>query len=981
MVTPEKIVRCRTVLALVLCLLVARPAWSADDIVFSLDSRGHTAEVTALAFTPDGRDLVSASKDKTIRVWDLETGRTRRTFRGQIGPGPEGEVAAMALSSDGKWLASGGWMDPAQARVPCCGDVRLYDYASGELVTLLRAHNEPVRALAFSPDGTRLISGSTDGVLVFWDVATRSASHTAAAHGGEVFAIAFTPDGTRAVSASADKDLVLWRTSDGTELARMAGHKAKVFALAMSPKGDFIASADAAGEIRLWDSRDGRSLGVVADEGAQVRALSFLPSGEEIVTTLGHPPYEAHIRDRRTGAIRLTYRGHDDVVSAVAVKPDGSLVATAGGQKSEIHVWDAQTGVQAVAALRGTGATIRSLGIAAKDTTLAWGYTDPCPEERLSCPKNHGSLDHQISLQKAGDHLGELEKAPADQSSFRRAEEDTSGGLGLQHKVGPPHGYESVLEVTRDGKTTGSIRRDATSGYRHRAYTFTRQQNAVVSGGANGYLASYALDGQPLRRFIGHDGDILALATAADGPLMASGGSDQIIRIWNVESGELVANLFATTDDQWLMWTPQGYYTGSPGADELVGWQINKGRAKTPLYVRAAQLRDRLNRTDIVERAIALGSAEEAVRTAPRAAFELGELSHRSVPHIEIKARPDGLSAKPGYIALDIKLEDNPDPVKIMRVEVNGDLVGVVKPKKSGEPDPLNYSVLVPVASGLNTIVAMAINEVGEASDTLRVKSAEPGRLDTRGTLRVLAIGIDKYPAEPKRLPELRYAGADATLFAEAFARELGRYHTKTAIEVLVNGGPDGEPTASRIRSALDALRASEDNDTVLLFLAGHGVNDEANYRFMPTDAEKSGKYWSSDKSISWYALAEALQSAKGRRLVFVDTCHAGNAYDPKWLGNQAYHMNVLVYASARWDQLAQENEDLRHGIFTYALVEGIEGRAGSGTPLRVTTDSLSKFVSSRVNALARDLAQDPQYFVGRDAEDYPLTTIAPGRD
>ncbi len=112
--------------------------------------------IQSIAFTPDGRQLVSASYDKTIRVWDLASGKTVRTIRGESAPGHAGKVFAMALSPDGKWLAAGGEFcaECGSGKGECKEDIRLYEFASGKLVALLKGHANVVQGLAFSPDGS-----------------------------------------------------------------------------------------------------------------------------------------------------------------------------------------------------------------------------------------------------------------------------------------------------------------------------------------------------------------------------------------------------------------------------------------------------------------------------------------------------------------------------------------------------------------------------------------------------------------------------------------------------------------------------------------------------------------------------------------------------------------------------------------------------------------------------------------------------------
>jgi WD40 repeat protein len=146
---------------LVLCAIPA--AHAADGPFLELDTKGHMALIRSLVFTPDGQKLISASDDKTIRVWDVESGRIVQTIRGQIDDGDPGKIYALALSRDGRFLAAGGRTGVAS------GDgqpIRLYDLNAGTLIGLFKGHDEAVLSLDFSPDGDRLVSGSTDDTAI-----------------------------------------------------------------------------------------------------------------------------------------------------------------------------------------------------------------------------------------------------------------------------------------------------------------------------------------------------------------------------------------------------------------------------------------------------------------------------------------------------------------------------------------------------------------------------------------------------------------------------------------------------------------------------------------------------------------------------------------------------------------------------------------------------------------------------------------------
>ncbi len=969
---------------------------SADAPLPMLDTGGHMAIIKAIAFTPDGSQLVSASEDKTIRVWDVATGKTLRTIRGEAALGEPGKIFAMALSPDGKLLAAGGWMEKAAAN-PCCGVIRVYDFISGKLVALLKGHTSVVDSLAFSPDGRYLISGSDDNTAIVWEIGSLSDGvaavkllHRLEGHRDHIYAVGFSADSARAVTGSFDRELRLWQVETGALLQTMPGHADKVYSLAGGP-GGVIASGDISGEIRLWDSRTGTFLKTLARQQTAVASLSFSRDGKALLSGSGGNGLlsHCHVYNVASGREIATYKGHDNAVIATAISPDGRWAATAGGTGFPIHIWDLRTAVPRQGqdgqrlTLGGNGRSVWAAGFSPDGGRIGWGSTYGNLGGTASI-NERGPIQQTLILPSANGALSGPQTLGVEAAgAFSRATA-RHGAWSLSHRKGGNYGVDAILDIKESGTVRASIERGPSDGYDHRAYSFSPDGETVISGGSNGILSSYTLDGKKLGDFIGHESEVWALAPSPDGRFLVSGSADQTVRLWNLKTRELLVTLFRATDGEWVMWTPQGYYAASGPGSELIGWQINHGPEHEAEYVTAAQLRKTLNRPDIVARAIQLASAKQAVKEAYGTNFKLSDLLKKPVPHLRIVSPAPNAALHGGSAQLEIVLEATPDPVKAIRIQVNGRQIAEEQPEEGGGFKRGTLRFPVPLARGRNTIRVVAVNDTGETPAEVIVTHDGEGALDKRGTLYILAIGVDKYPnlgmacreldGVTPRDCNLDVAGADAEAFAKTMAARLGPLHESVVSRVLVNGADAADaPTVANIRDALGDLRRSNPNDTILMFVSGHGFNEGVAYRFLATEAAFRKGVLKESTIVPWVDFQETVEAAKGRRILFLDTCHSGNSYNQR-LSNDSYAANIVVYSAARWDQEALEDSALGHGLFTAAVVEGVNGEAKNAAG-EVKTEGLRDFLVRRVPEMAKAMAreQEPQYFRGRDAQDYLL--------
>jgi hypothetical protein len=438
---------------------------------------------------------------------------------------------------------------------------------------------------------------------------------------------------------------------------------------------------------------------------------------------------------------------------------------------------------------------------------------------------------------------------------------------------------------------------------------------------------------------------------------------DGTIRWHRLSDGEEILALFVNAKTlEWVLWTPQGYYASSANGDQMVGWHLNRGWDQAGEFVSAAQLKTRLYRPDIVMRAFELADADVAVREARSSkGFTLSELVSHTPPEFHIVEPRDNTHAENNPLAVKLALAENNDPVTGFDVKVNGrevsprDVRAIDQPRKNAQTRALS----IPLEKDENRIQIAARNSVGETVQDLIAYLDREGVLDKKGRLFILAIGVDKYAKLGSRYT-LHYAGADARLMVETLTHRAGPLHTQVISKLLVSDG-DIPPTKANIEDALLAFRDARPEDTVVLFLASHGVNEGPDYLMIPEDAQLTGAgYWRPSSVVKWSVLQQALQEAQGSRIMFVDTCHASTAYNAR-LVKDAADANIVVFSATDKDTEAQETPTLGHGVFTYALSQGLNGRADSRKQGLVNILALADYVSEEVRRMTHS-EQEPVF-------------------
>jgi WD40 repeat protein len=287
---------------------------------------GHSNYVSGVAVTADGKRAVSASQDRTLKVWDLDSGRALRTLEGH-----SNYVSGVAVTPDGKRAVSASQDDT----------LKVWDLDNGRELRTLQGHSDAVYGVAVSPDGRRAVSASQDKTLKVWDLETGRELRTLEGHSDAVYGAAVSPDGRRAVSASWDKTLKVWDLETGRELRTLQGHSSSVNGVAVSAGGRRAVSASSDKTLKVWDLETGRELRTLQGHSDAVYGVAVSPDGRRALTA--SDDHTLKVWDLETGRELHTLQGHSDWVRGVAVSPDGRRAVSASWDKT-LKVWDLETG-------------------------------------------------------------------------------------------------------------------------------------------------------------------------------------------------------------------------------------------------------------------------------------------------------------------------------------------------------------------------------------------------------------------------------------------------------------------------------------------------------------------------------------------------------------------------------------------------------------------------------------------------------------
>ncbi len=1020
----------------------------AGTVQLVLDPQGYRTRVSDLEFSPDGA-ILAAAGEKEVRLYDVGSGQLLKTLRGDRSDGSYGDVFSVAFSPDGRELLVGvvDFSDAGAIRVYDTsnydeikqlvggtnvtvrrlafsrdgrhlvatgenGNLFLYDWPARRIVktipparpdqpildAMMFPGREPV-VLAMTYGGPRLYSvpegreftspaglprdlvgwmGVVTGQQVdyplgagrnppnIWDVTLdrgfwMAGGSSQTASGPEYWACLFNNTTTRAATV-------------------YNAHTFTVSAVASSPVGDLAASADVFGEIHVWNRQTGAPIHRFRNQSQKVYEAAFDATGTRIAHGNRHFRGAEYRRNHFGPADRvfdLAKRtlGESEYIDGLTPQTERTQI---GNYRVELKQVQGATNLVAFDGQRETGRYRLPAGTNPMCYTLL---------ERhglgVSHPVIYGVDNGTLACWDS--HSDRLLRAFMGHTSFV-----TSIGASPDGKLLVTSSTDGVICVwpISSREPTGHPDFERQSDVVVRIKPGTSSQQAGVAVGDR----IITLDGKSMTEI-----EELLLQGKYDYrpgrqvPAVMERDGRRFSYQMTLEDGpDFVApllRLFVTTDGEWILWTQQGYYDCSPGADRFIGWHVNRGPARSAQFHAVQQFRKQLYRPDVIDKVIELGDVSQAIAAANReqgrglAEHDLRDpeqFQKLEPPVVTFLTPTAGQLVPQSEVSVRIRVSSpSALPVREVTFLLNGVPAHVARPNagESGSGVELDAKLNLPV--GAHTIGVVASN--GHTTSAMATRqviyrgggpSGRPAADKTPKTnLYVLSIGISRYAHSGEGFKDLQFADRDAIEFAKAVEQHReGRIYGEIESRVITNE----EATRVNILDGFDWLvRSCSPGDMAMIFVSAHGFRDDLQNFYLATHDVQVDKLRAT--GVSWHEITRALHEEfpQCRRFLFLDTCHSGGItqgikiFDPVH-DLVAPEIGTIVFTSCQPREESLERADWKHGAFTYALMETLRDPASdthpSGGDNQFSQSELKLGVVERVKTLTQD-RQHPVLF------------------
>lgn len=541
-------------------------------------NKGHTGAVQSVAFSPDGTCVISSAADKSIKLWDAQSGECLQSFEGHTG-----SIYSVAFNPEGTRVISGADDN----------NIKLWDVQSGECLQIFEGHTSMLWNVAFNSEGTHVISGASDNSIKLWDINSGDCLHSFEGHTDSVTSVAFNLEGTLVISGSFDNSIKFWDVKSGECLRSLVGHVSGVTSIDFNFEGTQMISSSLDNMLKLWDVQSGECVKTFENNKDWMISAAINSKGIHVITSENN---SVILWDVQSGECLQKFEGHTSTVWSVAFNPEGTRVIS-GAADNSIKLWDAQSG-ECLQTFEGYIGGIITVAFNSEGTSVIscaddnsiklWGV------QSGKCLQNfegHTSSVNSVAFNPEGTRV----ISGANDNSIKLW--DAQSGECLQSLKGHsgkvrivvfnPEGTQ-VISAAADSSIklwdaqSGECLQSLEENYgRVNNIAFNPEGTQVILAAADSSIKLWDLQsGECLQNFEGHTDGVRSVAFNPEGTWVISGAADNSIKLWDVQSGKCLQCFEGHTDGVLsVVFNPEGTHVISGADDNSIKlWDAQSGK-------------------------------------------------------------------------------------------------------------------------------------------------------------------------------------------------------------------------------------------------------------------------------------------------------------------------------------------------------------------------------------------------------------------
>lgn len=1005
---------------------IAQPR--SGDALLQINPGGHLSQISEAVTTTDGKFIITTSTDKTICIWDVQQKKIIEQIRGPKSVFNQGKLYALAISPDNRLLAVGGFLaigtetDGDQA-----GQIRIYDFANRKQVLRFKAHSNVVTSLRFSADGKYLVSGANDSTIASWKVSgtiDKPAVSLVKKVVREDFYVEDIQVSGNAVFVTDRKGVNKYSLPSLELVSASSQYSSDMYCIAINRSSNTVAMVSF---DQLVISDTALKEKQVIELGNYSNRVAISPGGNYIITEGEKSTVQLYSREASqfVKTISADFKGGNTMLGMGFLSNSSFYVAGGRANIMQFYRIDGSknsTSIKTDSVLAGSGRAFNAISVHEKKLALrslekyeGWFDYSLLPEAGKLMPfqlsdsskypffKRYEKGSLSVSVNNSGTEMyiysgntltgtvkrdggsGYGHNAVTITKNNWIISAGSAGFLTLYDSLGTARasfvGHEGdVLDIIESGDgnflySTGADQttrmwdlREVKGDLEFKSYD---QLDLTWKNFFKNYFPEYDFT---------KPGEMKRVYER----LLSMGSKENADFLLIPQQLEPRLNIFIAKNNEWVIWNNKGYFKASPNGASYIGWYVYKGEDQNAEFYTADKLFDNYYRPELINQlalseentAAILGKAGNIAKTSIAQQVSNMPVLKLAAPSVNEKALQKNIS-----LVIDV---ENKDFISELLLFQNGKRITVSPDIFRGISLP-SISIPVELVTGENTFIVSALNQSRVETTPLKFSIAFAGAKAT-SSLYILAVGIDKYKNSRYNL---NYAKADA----RGIAAQLAFSSSKIFKDIIVDSLFDENATAENMAERINRLKHQiKPEDVFLFYYAGHGIMND------PADGSKADFYLvlhkvtqmqGNDEGLKTNGLSASrlrdllLEVPAQKQLILFDACNSGGALTTFTRGaaeeaaifQLARSTGFTVLASTNQEQLAAELKDLKHGIFTYAIINGLKGEADLKKDGKITVKEIELYLNEIIPVLSekyKGVQQYPQSF--SRGMDFPLT-------